>query len=73
MIRHSAKDCELGFEIFSQGHDTGYVAATVTVVWSGPDGHNILILEVVFVTFVDELMCSGNKREVVDMVELYLR
>lgn len=47
MVRHSAEDLELGFEVFSQIHDGGNIAAAVAVVRRGPDGDDIFVFEVV--------------------------
>lgn len=70
MIRHGAEDGEVGLQIFAQRHDTRYVTTSVAVVWCRPYSDDVLILEVVFVAFVDELMCACYQLEAVDVVEL---
>jgi len=56
MIRHGAEDGEIGLEVLAEGHDTGDVSAAVAVVRSGPDGDDVLVLEMIFVALVDELV-----------------
>ena len=70
IIRYGAEDGEFGFKILLQTHDGRDVAAAVTVVRCRPHGDNILVLEVVLVTLVDELVGTGNKLKAIDVVEL---
>lgn len=50
-------------------HDGGFVAATVTVVGGGEDSDNVTLVSPV-VPIHDQLMCTGNARQVVRVVEL---
>jgi hypothetical protein len=70
MIGHGGEDLELGLEVFAQIHNGGDVAAAVAVVGCGPDRHDVLVFEVVFVAFVDELVRARNELQAVDVVEL---
>jgi hypothetical protein len=70
MIRHSREDLEIWFEIFAQRHNRSHIPATIAVVWSGPNGHDVLRGKMILIPFVDELMCSSDELEVVDVVEL---
>lgn len=70
MIRHGAEDFEIRVQVLAQCHDAGDVAAAVAVVGRRPDGHDVLVLEVVFVAFVDQLVRAGYEGEAVDVVEL---
>ena len=70
MIRHGTKNLEIRLQILSQRHDGSDIAAAVAVVRRGPDGHDVLGGEVVFVAFVDELVRAGYELEVVYVVEL---
>ena len=45
------------------------IPASVAIVWGAPDRHDVLVLEVVFVAFVDELVGARDEREVVDVAE----
>lgn len=47
LIRHGAKDRELGVEVLGDVHDGRDVAAAVAVIWCGPDCHDVFLFEVV--------------------------
>lgn len=51
------------------GHDWSFVSATVTVVRGWPDSDKLFV-EHVFVSFLYQLMGTGNEVERIDMVEL---
>jgi hypothetical protein len=70
MIRHSREDFEVWFQIFAQRHDRSDIPATVAVVRSRPNGHDVLRGKMILIPFVDELMCSSDELEIVDVVEL---
>jgi hypothetical protein len=61
VIWDRGKDLELGFEVFAQVHNRRDVSTTVAVIWCRPDSHDVFVLEVVLVAFVDELMGSSNE------------
>jgi hypothetical protein len=61
IIWYSAKDGEFGLEVFFQAHNGSDVATAIAVVRRRPDCYHILIFEVVFIAFVDELMGSCYK------------
>lgn len=73
MIRHGAEDFEVGLEVLAERHDGGHIATAVAVVGRGPDGDDLLRLEVVLVALVDELVRAGDELQVVDVVELWRR
>jgi hypothetical protein len=50
VVWHGAEYLEFGFEILAQIHDGRNIAATVAVVWCGPDGDDVLVFEVVLQT-----------------------
>jgi hypothetical protein len=58
------------FTLSVKDHDTCYISTSVAVIWCTPDCDEVLI-EMVFVSFHDELMCSCNQREIIYMVELH--
>jgi hypothetical protein len=60
---------ETAFAFAVEDHDGSDVAASVAVIGSAPHRDQVLI-KVVFVAFHDELMCSCDEREIVDMIEL---
>lgn len=70
MIRHGAENREIRLEVLVQGHDGRDVAAPVAVVWRRPDGHDVLVVKVVFVALVDELVGACDELQAVDVVEL---
>lgn len=70
VIGNGAEDLKVRVQVFSQGHYACDIAAAVAVVRRGPDRDDVLRCEVVFVSFVDELMCSCDELKVVDVVEL---
>lgn len=53
VIGNGREYLELGLEVFAKVHNGGNIAAAVTVVWRRPHRYDILVLEVVFVAFVD--------------------
>lgn len=70
MIRHRTEDFEIWIEILAKRHDTRHVAASVAVIGSRPDSHDVLGLEMVFVALVDELVGACDEREAIDVIEL---
>jgi hypothetical protein len=47
---------EFRLQILAQVHDGRDVSAAVAVVWRGPDGDDVFVLEVVLVSLVDKLV-----------------
>jgi len=45
------------------------VTTSVAVVWSRPDGDEVLVFEPVLEAIHDELMCSCNQSDIVDVIE----
>lgn len=52
-----------------EDHDGGDVPAAVAVVWCRPHGHQLLV-EHELVAFVDQLVCTADELQVVDVHEL---
>lgn len=52
-----------------EDHDGGYVTTAVAVVWGRPDGYQLLIKHK-FVALVNQLMCTANQLQVVDVNKL---
>jgi hypothetical protein len=63
------EDIESFVEGLIDVQDGGYITASIAVVWSGPDCHEVLVLEPVLETIHDKLMCSGNQRNIVNVIE----
>jgi hypothetical protein len=70
VIWYSGEDLKLWLEVLAQVHNGSNVSAAVAVVGRRPDGNDILVLEVIFVAFIDQLMGACNELQAVDMVEL---
>ena len=70
MIRHGAKDLEIGVQVVPECHDTRHVTTPITVVRRAPDGHDVVRGEVVLVPFINELMSAGDELEIVNVIEL---
>jgi len=70
VIGHSGEDRKVRLEVLAQRHDAGDVSAAVAVVRGGPDGDDVLVLEVVLVAFVDELVGARDELQAVDVIEL---
>ena len=70
MVGHGAEDLEVRLEILADRHDTRHIAASVAVVRRRPHRDHVLRCEVVLVAFVDQLMCTRNELQAVDVVEL---
>ena len=49
--------------------DRSDVSASVAVVWCGPNSDEILISEPILESVHNKLMCSGDQRNVVDVIE----
>lgn len=67
---HGSKELEDRLEVFSHLTYTRHVGAAVAVVRCTPDRDHGLAVKVVFVSFVDKLMSSGNQIKVVHSAEL---
>lgn len=61
VIRNRREDGEVWLQILTQCHNGCYIAAPVAVVRRGPYRDDVLIFEVVFVAFVDQLMGAGDE------------
>lgn len=70
VIADCTEQFEGGLQVISDLTDRGQVTAPVAVIGRTPHGYNILVVEMIFVAFVDQLVCSGDQREIVDMTEL---
>ena len=70
MVGDCGEYLKLWLEVLAQVHDTGHITTAVTIIWCRPDSDNVLVFEMVFVAFVDELMGTGDELEAVDVVEL---
>lgn len=46
-----------------------HIRTTVAVIWRAPYCHHVLIVEMILVSFIDELMRTRDKCEVVDLAE----
>lgn len=67
---YGSEELEYRLQIFPHLTYTRHVGAAVAVVRCTPDCNHGLAVEVVFVSFVDKLMCSGDQIEVIDCAEL---
>ena len=64
------EDVEGSVQLVIYVQDGGHISASVAVVWCRPNSHEVLISEPVFESVHDELMCSCDQRDVVDVIEL---
>jgi hypothetical protein len=69
ILTYSSKQFKRRFQILFHLTYRRQVPAAVTVVWSAPDRYDVLVFEVVFIAFVDELMRSSDQGEVVYVAE----
>lgn len=53
VVADGAEELEGWFKVFAYFADGSEIAAAVAVVRGTPDGHHVLVLEMVFITFVD--------------------
>lgn len=67
---HGSEELEDWLQVFSHLTHTRHIGAAVAVVRCTPDRDHGLAVEVVFVSFVDKLVGSGNQIKVVDCAEL---
>jgi hypothetical protein len=70
VIADCTKQFERGLEIFPNFTDRGQVSTSVAVVWRTPYCNDVLVVEVVLISLVDQLVCACNQGKVVDMAEL---
>ena len=61
VVADGAEELEGWFKVFAYFADGGEIAAAVAVVRGTPHGHHVLVLEVVFVAFVDQLVCACDQ------------
>lgn len=71
VIWNGREDGELGIKVFSKLHNTSHITTPVAVVRSRPDRNHVLVLEVIFVSFLYKLMGTSYKSEIVDVIELH--
>ena len=69
IVADGTEQLERGFQVFANLTDGGQVTAPVTVIWGTPYCDHILVGEVVFVSFVHQLMRASDQGEIVDMTE----
>lgn len=69
ILPDSPKQLERRLQILLHLTHRRQITAPVAVVRCAPDRHDVLVLEVVFVPFVDELVRSCDERQVVDVAE----
>lgn len=68
-LRSCLEDGEVSLEVLVQLEDGGHVAASVAIIWRGPDCENSLV-EVPLVSLHHELVRSAYHLDVVGLVEL---
>lgn len=59
------------FTLTVENHDGCDVSASVAVIWSAPDGDEVLI-EMVLVPLHHKLMGTCNQRQIINVIELYI-
>ena len=64
------EDVEFRNEVFTNVHDRCDVAAAVAVVWRTPYGNYRLVFEVPFESFIDQLVCTSNTLNAINVIEL---
>lgn len=69
VITDCTKQLERRFEVITNLTHRRQITTAVAVVRRTPDRHHILIVEVIFVSFVNQLVGTSNQRKVVDMAE----
>jgi hypothetical protein len=70
LISQSMEDFKGSYELVVHIQDRCDITTSVAVVWCGPNCNEVLISEPVFKAVHDELMRSGNQRNVIDMIKL---
>lgn len=71
VVTDRAEQLERRLEIFTHLAHRGQVPASVAVVGGAPHRHHVLLLKMVLVALVNQLVRSGNQRQIVDMAELF--
>lgn len=69
IVADCAEQLECRFQILSDLTHRCQVSTSVAVVRCAPDGHDVLLVKMKFISFVNELMRSCDQSEIVHMAE----
>lgn len=69
IIADCAEELKGGFEVVTNFTDGCQITTPIAIVGSTPDRHDILVGEMILITFVHELMSPCNQRQIVDVTE----
>ncbi len=70
IVGNGREDSELRIDVLIHIHDGRDVTAAIAVIRCRPNRNDILSLEVILESFIDELMGASNKTQTVDVIEL---
>ena len=69
VVSNSTEQFEIRLQVIANFANGGQIPASIAVVRCTPHGHHILIVEVIFVSLVDQLMCSSDKLKSIDVAK----
>lgn len=69
IVADGAEQLKGGLEVLTNLTDRSQVTTSIAVVGCTPHGDDVLVGKVVFVSFVDQLMCASDQGEIVDVAE----
>ena len=69
-LRGGVEDLKGALHLLADVEQGSHVAASVAVVRSRPDGHEVGVLEPIFESIHDELMSTGYQIQVINLIEL---
>ena len=70
LVLDCTKELEIWLQVLSDITHARHIPASVAIIRRTPYCHHILALEVKFVSFVHQLMRSGDEIQAVDVAEL---
>ena len=71
VVGNSTEQFKIGLHVISNLADRGQIPASIAVVWCAPHGDHVLVVEMVFIPFIHQLMCSRDEGKVIDMAEFF--
>ena len=69
IVADGAEELESRFEVISNLANGGQVTTSVAVVWGTPDSHDVLVGEVILISFVDQLVGARDEGKIVNMAK----
>ena len=69
VIADRAEEFKSRFQIIANFTNGCQIPASVAVIWCTPHGDYVLVVEMIFVSLVDQLVGACNEREIIYVAE----